>query len=189
MRLAVQNILHDRVRLLVTVLGICFAVCLMVFQGSLLAGFLHASAMLIDVTESDLWITARGVVCFDFNTSLPKRFIEISKGVPGVAGTSRIITGMVEYRKPDGTHQVIDLIGADPEVGKDFPMPYVRDSRAVIDPDGVVIESTSAGLLGIGTGDIEINRLRVHVLGKVAGFSSFLGTPYVFTSFNAGVRY
>ena len=189
MRLALQNIIHDRMRLMVTVLGISFAVCLMVFQGSLLAGFLRSSAMLIDATDSDLWIMARGVVCFDFSASVDRRFIEISKGVPGVARTSRVVTGMVEYRKPDGTHQIIDLIGADPEVGPVFPMPYVRESRAAIDPDGVLIEKTSAGLLGIGTGEIEINRLRVHVVGEVGGFSSFLGTPYVFTSYNAAIRY
>jgi putative ABC transport system permease protein len=189
MRLACQNLLHDRVRLVVTVLGISFALCLMVFQGSLLAGFLRASAKLIDATQAELWITARGVVCFDFPASIPKRFIEISKGVPGVAGTSRIVTGMVEYRKPDGTNQIIDLIGADPEVGRRFPMPYVRGSQTALDPEGVLVENTSASLLGIGTGEMEINRLRVHVVGEVADFNSFLGTPYVFTSYNAAVRY
>ncbi len=189
MRLAIQNLFYDKVRLAVTVLGISFAVALMVFQGSLLAGFLRASAKLIEATQADLWITARGVVCFDFPASLPKRFIEISNGVPGVARTSRILTGMVEYRKPDGTNQIIDLIGADPGVGSTFPMPYVPGSRGAIDPDAVVIESTSAGLLGIGTGEIEINRLRAHVAGEVGGFDSFLGTPYVFTSYNAAVKY
>ena len=103
--------LHDRVRLLVTVLGIAFAVCLMVFQGSLLFGFLRASAKLIQTTQSDLWITARGVVCFDMPAALSRRFIEVSKGIPGVAHTSRIVTGMAEYRRPDGTHQMIALVG------------------------------------------------------------------------------
>src|SRR6185295_5364564 len=96
---------------------------------------------------------------------------------------------MVEYRKPDGTNQIIDLIGADPEVGSEFPMPHVRGSRSTIDPDGVLIESTSSTLLGIGTGEIEISGQRAHVVGEIAGFSSFLGAPYVFCSYNAAVRY
>jgi putative ABC transport system permease protein len=189
MRLACKNLIHDRMRLIVTILGISFAVCLMVFQGSLLAGFLRASAKLIDTAEAELWITGRGVLCFDFPASLPKRFIEISKGVPGVIRTSRIISGMVEYTKPDGTHQIIDLVGADREVGRGFPIPYVKGSHDAIDPDGVIIESASASLLGIGTGEIEINHLHTNVVGEVGGFDSFLGTPYVFTSYNAAIKY
>jgi putative ABC transport system permease protein len=188
MRLAFQNILHDRVRLLVTVLGIAFAVCLMVFQSSLLCGFLRASAKLIDATQSDLWITARGVVCFDFPASLSKRFVEVSKGVPGVARTSRIITAMAEYRKPDGRHQMVALVGADPEVGAAFPVPYVRGARGVIEPAGVLVDRSGAELLG-ASGEIEINQRRAHVVGEVDGFSSFLGCPYVFTSYSDAARY
>ena len=75
----------------------------MVFQGCPLARFLRTSTKTITATDADLWITARGAVCFDFAASVPKRFIEISDDAPGVARTSRIVTGMVEYRKPDGT--------------------------------------------------------------------------------------
>ena len=39
MRLAWRNLLNSRIRLAVTVVGVAFAVYLMVFQGSLLAGF------------------------------------------------------------------------------------------------------------------------------------------------------
>jgi hypothetical protein len=42
MRLALSNLLHDRTRFAVTVIGITFAVFLMVFR-SLLAGFVRAA--------------------------------------------------------------------------------------------------------------------------------------------------
>src|SRR5687768_1607114 len=100
MKLAWKNILHDRVRFATTVLGIAFAVFLMVFQGSLLVGFLQAASKLVDTTDSDLWITARGVSCFDFAAPLPKRFREIANGIPGVQGSSRIVTAFAEYRTP-----------------------------------------------------------------------------------------
>jgi len=44
MKLAWQNILHDRARFLATLLGVSFAAFLMVFQGSLLVGFLQAAS-------------------------------------------------------------------------------------------------------------------------------------------------
>src|SRR5947199_103904 len=48
MKLAWQNIVHDRARFSVTVLGVSFAVFLMVFQGSLLPGFLRAALRFIE---------------------------------------------------------------------------------------------------------------------------------------------
>ena len=66
MKLAWKNILHERTRFLVTTMGVAFATTLMIFQGSLLFGFLRAASKLIETTDSDIWITARGVACFDF---------------------------------------------------------------------------------------------------------------------------
>src|SRR5437764_2992609 len=120
MRLAFHNLLHDRVRLAVTVLGISFAVCLMVFQGSLLYGFMAAAGKLIESTDSDIWITARGVVCFDLAATITREFSDVSKGIPGIASTSRVVMAMAEYRKPDGAHQMVALVGADPEAGAGF---------------------------------------------------------------------
>jgi putative ABC transport system permease protein len=73
MRLAWYNIAHDRTRFLVTVLGITCAVFLMIFQGSILLGFLQASSRIIDSTDADLWITGRGVQCFEFPVSVERR--------------------------------------------------------------------------------------------------------------------
>jgi len=190
MRLAWQNLIFDQVRLAVTVLGIAFAVCLMVFQGSLLVGFLYASARLIEATQSDLWITARGVVCFDFPATVAQRYVDISKGIPGVSDTSRILTGMAEFRKPDGNHQTIALVGADLEAGAGFPVPYIGNAQGVLDPEGVLVDRSATQLLGAGAhGEIEINRKRAHLTGVVDGFTSFLGSPYVFTSYHDAAHY
>ena len=126
MRLAWKNILHDKVRFSVTVLGIAFAVFLMVFQASLLFGFIRAASKLVDSAEADIWIMARGVLCFEFAAPLPKRFLELSQGVPGVDRASRVVTGVANFRSPTGEHHAITLVGADTEVGSRFPLP--RDS-------------------------------------------------------------
>jgi putative ABC transport system permease protein len=81
MSLAFKNLLHDRTRFVVTALGVAFAVFLMIFQGSLLIGFLRAAAEIVDAADADIWITARGVNCFDFSATLDRRFRE--NGHPG----------------------------------------------------------------------------------------------------------
>src|SRR6195256_256137 len=110
MRLAWKNIVHDRLRFVTTVFGIAFAIFLMVFQGSLLVGFLDAASKLVDATDSDLWITARGVSCFDFAAPLSKRFREVAIGIPGVKSASRIVIAFAEYRTPSGRHEKIALV-------------------------------------------------------------------------------
>src|SRR6201981_3664878 len=123
MKLALQNILHDRGLFSVTVFGVCFAVFLMVFQGSLLAGFLQAASKLIDASDSDIWITARGVQAFEFGTTLEGRVREMAAGVPGVLETSRVCMAFAVYRTPTGKQQVDAVVGADRDAGERSPVP------------------------------------------------------------------
>ncbi|HTS76978.1 MAG TPA: ABC transporter permease [Bryobacteraceae bacterium] len=190
MKLAIQNILHDRVRFAVATAGIAFAAFLMTFQGSLLNGFLTAASKVVDATDSDIWITARGVTCFDFSARLGRRFIEMARMVPGVASISRVGMGFLEFRKPGGLHQVVALIGADPNTGLRFPAPTI-DGATKLANDGVLIDRSSAALFNIPSlpWDTEINGHRVRVLREIEGFSSFLGSPYVFSSYEDAARW
>src|SRR5436190_24086705 len=107
MKLAWQNIVHDRARFSVTVLGVSFAVFLMVFQGSLLAGFLPAASRLIDASDSDIWITAGGVQAFGFGTPIESRAREMAAGVPGELETNRVCMAFAVYRAPNATREVV----------------------------------------------------------------------------------
>jgi putative ABC transport system permease protein len=191
MRLALRNLLHDRTRFAVTALGVAFAVFLMIFQGSLLMGFLRAASKIIDVADSDIWITARGVTCFDFSATLDRRFREIAQGVPGVESVSRVSVAFVNYRKPGGQHRIVVLVGADPTVGLRFPLPYLPNSQRALEPQAIVIDETNAETLGIHTfpTQVEINGRRAHVSGTVRGYASFLGSAYVFASYQDAARY
>jgi putative ABC transport system permease protein len=191
MRLALFNILHDRTRFAVTVLGITAAVFLMVFQGSVLVGFLGAASKLIDASDADIWITGKGVECFEFPVAIERRVAELARGVDGVADTSRICTRQVQFRKTDGTHQLVVLVGAEPEAGRRFPVPGLLGDPPALQPDALLVDQSNAALLNVGALplDVEVNQLRAKVIGKTSGFSSFLGSPYVFTSYNDGARY
>ncbi len=164
----------------------------MLFQSSLLIGFLKAAAKVIDSTDSDLWIAPRGVVCFDFSATLDRRFQQIARGVEGVESVSPILVSFVGYRMPDGQHRILVLIGAEPEVGPRFPLPYLADSAGGLEPEAILVDETDTTQLQIRAipSDVEINGLRAHIAGTVRGYSSFLGSPYAFTSYaDAAVRY
>jgi putative ABC transport system permease protein len=191
MKLAWQNIVHDRGRFSVTVLGVSFAVFLMVFQGSLLAGFLQAASRLIDATDSDIWITARGVQAFEFGTALESHVREMAAGVPGVAETGRVCVAFAAYRTPMGKQQVVALVGADPNVGKRFPVPDRVDSADEMSPDAVLYDVSDRKQVEVDAlpAEVEINRHRASIEREIRGFGAFLGVPFLFTSYRNAVRY
>jgi len=175
----------------VTSVGVAFAVFLMIFQSSLLIGFLKAAAKIIDSTDSDLWIAPRGVVCFDFSASLDGRFRDIAEGIPGVETVNRISVNFVGYQMPDGQHRIVVMIGADPNVGSLFPLPYLPHSRGALEPEAILVDETNTQELEVSAipSEVEVSGLRAHISGVVRGFSSFLGSPYIFASYEDAARY
>jgi putative ABC transport system permease protein len=191
MKLAWRNLSHDRLRFLVTVLGIAFATFLMVFQGSLLYGFVQAAGRIINASGADIWIAARGVTCFDFGAPVPSRYRDLAMGVEGVREVKRIVTAFTLWQRPSGERQTILLIGADAGVGENFPAPLLRAGDHAMLPDAVLVDESNMKTLGIEIfpTEVEINGRRARVLRSVSGFSSFMGSPFVFTSYRDGMRY
>jgi putative ABC transport system permease protein len=189
--LAWRNLNHDRFRFLVTVVGIAFAVFLMIFQGSLLVGFLRASSKTIDMTEADLWIAARGVESCEFAGPMPERLYDIAAGVRGVAGVYRMTVGFTFYQKPSGMQQSVLLIGAEPGIGRDFPIPYADPQRTSVAPEAILVDESNAVALDVGSvpQGIEIGSRRAKVSEIIEGFGSFFGTPIIFSGYTDAVRY
>jgi putative ABC transport system permease protein len=191
MRLAWQNIIHDRARFSTTVLGVSFAAFLMVFQGSLLAGFLRAASRFIDASDSDIWITARGVQAFEFGAPLPARVQDLTAGVPGVEETSRACMAFAIFRKLDGKQQVIALVGADSNIGKKFPVPELSERPEDLSPESVIYDESDRTVLETVSlpARVEINGQRAKVDHEIHGFGGFLGVPALFTSYRNAARY
>ena len=191
MKLAWQNIMHDRLRFSVTVLGVCFAVFLMIFQGSLLAGFLRAASRLIDASDADIWITARGVQAFEFGTLLESRTREMAAGVPGVKETGRVCMAFAVYRTPNGKQQVVALVGADANVGSHFPVPNAPGSGRQISPDAVLYDVSDREQIEVTSlpAQVEVNNRRASIEREIEGYGAFLGVPFLFTSYRNAARY
>jgi putative ABC transport system permease protein len=191
MRLAWHNILHDRTRFLVTVLGVLFAAFLMVFQGSLLSGFLRAGSRFIEASDFDIWITARGVQAFEFGAPLEARVRDLAAGVPGVVETGRACMAFAVYRKLDGEQQVVALVGSDPNVGKHFPIPEMTERPEEVSPESVTYDESDRNVLETVSlpARVEINGRRAKIEHEVQGFGGFLGVPVLFTSYRNAARY
>ena len=184
MRLACKNLMHDRTRFLLAVAGIAFSTFLMLFQGSLLAGFLRSASRVIDSTDADLWVMARGVPSFDFAAPLPMDYRGLAAGTPGLRSMYRVISAQVLWQRPDGSRKTVSFIGTDPGISGEYPV------HEVLPPHTAYVDASDFGALGIASvpASTEINGRRVEVARAVEGFGTFLGSPYIFARYDDAER-
>ena len=186
--LVVANVLRNRARLAIALVGVAFAVFLMVFQASLLVGFIQAAGQVVRSIDGSIWIVPRGVPCFDFSARLPRRFADLARQTPGVDDVVGVAAGFTTLVRPDGARRAVLLVGAEPGAGPAFPFPETRDAAHT--PDGLTVDTSNAGLLGVVETPtrLEVGGRRAVVVRQIAGFGSFLGSPYVFSEYRDARR-
>lgn len=197
-RIALRNLLHDRVRLAVTLTGVVFAVVLIAVQGGLFVGFTQATTCVIDNTEAEIWVASRGVRNFDITHPLPSRKFYQIAAVPGVARAERIIVRFANWKKPDGGRESVEVVGFDPGSGLARPWNVTAGGLSVLRlPDTVAVDALyldKLGIAGVGGRDgigasVEVGDRRARVVALTSGIRSFTTSPYVFTSYENALAY
>ena len=100
--LAWRNLFHDRVRLVVTLVGIVFSVVLTAIQFGLFLGFVRATADIIHRSGADLWVITKGVVNLENGIPFSERKYFMAQGVAGVADVRRLTVNFATWKKPNG---------------------------------------------------------------------------------------
>ena len=181
--LAYRNLFHDRVRLIVTLVGILFSIVLVAVQLGLYLGARKMIIGMIENADAELWITAYGAKSFEEAGSLEGRERYIALSVPGVASVEPLIAAFNEWRKPDGGATLSVVVGTDMPEGGLKPWNMIEgEARDLFQPDGVIVDSTYLANLGVkGVGDTaQIDSSRVRIIGLTEGIRSFTTAPYVF---------
>ena len=185
--IAWRNLVHDRVRLLVTLIGIAFSTILMGLELGMLLNFMHTTSTIVDHAGADLWVTAHGVRSVDLATPLEERRRFQTLSIDGVAAAESHLLQFAFWKKPDGVRETVILIGVDPHAQMGLPwamLPGRSIHDALSIPDGVIIDRLYAQKLGIDHVDqlVEINDHRARITGFTDGIRTFTQSPYVFTS-------
>ena len=190
--LAVKNLFHDKVRLAVTLVGIIFALVLIVIQFGLFLGFLETSGNIVDHSGVDLWVTAPGIPHVNAGSAQPERRRYKVLAVPGVAKAEPYLLSFANWKLPSGAKESVQVVGYDLETGLGGPATLVEGSAdALRGDDTVLIDRHYGPKLGIARiGDAaEINGVRARVAGFTSGMLSFTTAPYIFTSFKHAQKY
>ena len=186
-KLAYSNLFHDKLSLVVTLVGIVFSVLLMAVQCGIYLGTSDMIAAVIDRTDADIWVMARGIKTVDDPSPLTgnERYAVLS--TPGVAEVEDLIITFANWRKPHGGTQTVLVVGSDMLGTHLRPWnlkPGAGSIAALASPMSVAVDETYFKDLGIEKlGDqAEINRNRVTVSAITKGIRTFTTMPFVFTS-------
>jgi putative ABC transport system permease protein len=190
--LASRNLFHDKVRLVVTLTGIIFAVVLVSIQTGLFLGFSSTTSNLIDHSGADLWVMSKGVRYIEVGVpfSEEKRYQLI--GIPGVRTADKYIVRFSQWKQPDGGEESAFVVGFNPETGLGGPWNLVQGSTADLKPEGnVIIDHFYQKKLSVThTGQVvEMRARRARIVGFTDGIRTFTTAPLVFTSFKNALDY
>jgi putative ABC transport system permease protein len=190
--LARRNLMHDRVRLAVTLTGIVFAVVLIVVELGLFVGFTITTSNVIDNSGADLWVTSKHVPYIELGVPFSERKLYQVKAVPGVQEAQKFILRWTQWKREDGQTESVQIVGFNPDKPLGGPWNLVQGNIADLKkPDTIIIDEIYKKKLGVErTGQVfEISGYRARIVGFTRGIRAFTTSPHVFTTFKNAQDY
>lgn len=187
-----RNLKRDRVRMVVAVLGVVFAVVLVTVEVGMLLGLVRNASLLIDRSNAELWVSTVDVKTFDFATPLSQRKKYLIQSIPGVERVEEYNVSYSVWKLPTGGNTNIQVVAFDPWSPLAAPIELVQGNLDDLhNQDAIVIDEEERAKLGNPQlGDyVEVMQRRARIVGFTRGMRSFTTTPYVFTSLNRGDTY
>ncbi len=187
-----RNLIHDKVRLGVTLTGIVFAVVLIVVELGLFVGFTTTTSGLIDQSRADLWIAAARVGYVEVGVPFSERKLYTVLKTPGVEHATNYVARFTQWKRPDGRQESVQIVGFDPDQALGGPWNVVSGNQHLLEEaDNVIIDELYKDKLGVDHLNqvVEIAGRRARVVGFTRGIRSFTTSPYVFTSFKSAQAY
>lgn len=176
MRLALQNLLQDKLRFALSVISIALAVTLILFLLGLRAGVFRSAVIYLDHTPGSVAVMPAGVKSTSAGSGqfLPGDTIGAVAARPGVAHVTPVLLTMA-IPELHGKKQFIRLVGYDPALGGG---PWdLREGREPAADGEVVLDGVLADQHGFRVGDsLTIAGREVKVVGLSNQTASFSGS-------------
>jgi putative ABC transport system permease protein len=184
--LGLKTLLHDKVRFLITVSGVAFAVTLVLVQVGLFVGLLDNSTITIRKLGADLWITSKNSPNLDFVHQFPESNLYRARSVPGVERADNLILSFMQVSLPTGAEETAVVYAM--EDFERWGVPWKVSSGSLDDlKRGAYImfdESATKRFGAFAPGDYrEVMGQRLKIVGTTQEAKSFTTTPLGFMDF------
>ncbi len=194
--IALKMLFRDRAKYAMLVCGLAFCSLLMCQQASVFCGLMMWTTATVRNIGAPVWVVDAKVE--QANEVIPMRQIEVERvrSVPGVAWAVPLYLGIEQARLGDGSFQNVQLTGLDTGTLTGRPMDMregrIEDLRlpSAVVVDQVAVEKFRRKGITIRLGTVfEINDKEARVVGICHVNRSFLGQPYIYTTYDRALEY
>ena len=193
LRIAYKLLVNDRAKFAALLVGITFAVFLMVEMASLFAGILSRSSSTVINLGASMWVMDPAVQTVANSIPLPDYVLDEVRSIPGVKYAVPLYSGGALLKLRDGTYQSANVIGLDdtslvgnPEVVEGNIRDIFAENAFIAIRDA---EFYKLGNAHIGT-EFELNdhRGKIVAIANVAS-SALFGVPTLYTTYSRARQY
>ena len=184
--LALKMLLDDKARFAATVLGVGFAVALVLVQVGLFYGLLENASITIDRLDAELWVTARNTPNVDFGNPFPETYVQRVRSVPGVAWADNLIVWYALVVLPTGAKESVVYYALEDFKAWSFPWNIESGDPALLRRGRFAMLDASAERRfgAFHTGDYrEFQGRRLKIIGRTREARSFTTTPIAFLDY------
>jgi|CXWL01.1.fsa_nt_gi putative ABC transport system permease protein len=181
--LASKNLLHDKLRFIITVSGVAFAVTLVFVQVGLFMGLLDNASVTIEHLNADLWVTPRNTPNVDFAQTFPDSAVQRVRSVPGVERADNLIVWFMTMALPTGAKEGTLVYAMEEFERWGFPWNVSEGRLADLRRGNYLFLDDSAtkrfGEFHVGDYREVVGR-RLKIIGRTHDALSFSTTPILF---------
>ncbi|MGD0906874.1 MAG: ABC transporter permease [Candidatus Acidiferrales bacterium] len=193
LRLAYKLLVNDKSKFTALLVGITFAVFLMMFVTSMFIGVLdHSSSTVINIGAS-MWVMDPAVNTPANSIGMPDYILDAVRSMQGVNYAVPLYTGTALVKLPEGTYQAANVVGLDdtslfgrPQIieGKIEDI-YAENGFVVVqDGDYQKLQSPHVGA------QFEVNDNRGVIVGVAkVSVSGLFGIPTLYTTYERAIQY
>ena len=195
-RLALKMLYGDVAKFVMLLGGLTFCALLMTQQSGVFCGLMLWTTSTLRNIQVPIWVCDAKVE--QVNEVIPLRDIEVNRvrSVEGVEWAVPLYWGVIQARLGDGSFQPVQLTGLDSAtlVGRPVRMTEgnIEDLRLpnAIVVDQIAIKKFKRKGFDLRVGDtFEINDKEARVVGICYAEQSFLGQPYIYTTYDRALEY
>ncbi len=193
LKLAYKLLVNDKAKFTALLVGITFAVFLMIQMTALFAGILNRASATVFNLGASMWIMDPAVQTVANTIGMPDYVLDVVRSTPGVKYAVPVYSGGALVKLADGTYQSVTIVGLDDT--SLFGRPQLIEGK-IEDIYGenafIVVKDPEFPKLGnprVGT-QFEVNDHRGIIVGIARVTSSGLfGVPTLYTTYERALQY
>ncbi len=177
--------------------GLTFASLLMTQQSSVFCGIMLWTTATLSNCRASIWVVDPNVQQVNEIRSMRDTDVNRVRTVDSVAWAVPLYWTILQAKLIDGTFQNVQLVGLESTTFVGRPEKMIQGKlEDLLLPKTVVVDTLAIQKLSVGRskplemGDVfEINDKEARIVGICETHRSFIGTPYIFTTYDQAIQY